>query len=120
MAWEIEYTDEFEQTWNELSEDEQHAIDQRVRLLQDRGPDLGRPYVDVVKRSRHSNMKELIVPEGSSEFRVLFAFDLQRAALLLILGDKSPHDPTTPNWNAWYDTMVPIADDLFDKHLDNQ
>lgn len=119
MTWEIEYTDQFEQTWNALSEDEQHAINQRVRLLQDRGPDLGRPYVDGIKTSRHSNMKELIVPEGPSEFRVLFAFDPKRSALLLILGDKSPNDPNTPNWNAWYDTMVPIADDLFTKHLNS-
>jgi hypothetical protein len=117
MAWEVEYTDEFEQTWNGLDDEEQTAIDQRVRLLAEYGPNLGRPYVDVIKMSRHSNMKELIVPEGSAEFRVLFAFDPARRALLLILGDKSPNDPDSPNWNAWYQKMVPIADDLFTAHL---
>ena len=64
-------------------------------------------------------MKELIVPKGPSEFRVLFAFDLRRMALLLILGDKSTNDLTTPNWNDWYDTFIPIADDLFAAHLSN-
>ena len=119
MSWEIEYTDQFDQVWLQLSEDEQHAVSVRVKLLAEIGPDLKRPYVDVIKTSRFPNMKELIVPKGSSEFRVLFAFDPRRMALLLILGDKSTNDLTAPNWNDWYDTFIPIADDLFAAHLSN-
>jgi hypothetical protein len=65
--------------------------------------------VDTIKQSRHKNMKELIPP--ASDIRVLFAFDPRRAAILLIGGDKSGE------WSAWYDRMVPVADDLFDEHL---
>lgn len=55
-------------------------------------------------------MKELIPP--SSNIRILFAFDPQRKAILLIGGDKSGE------WNKWYDRMVPVADALFDSHLE--
>ncbi len=118
-AWEIEYTDRFDLAWQQLTADEQQAVSVRVKLLAERGLDLKRPYVDVITTSRYPNMKELIVPKGSSEFRVLFAFDPRRMALLLILGDKSTNDPTSPNWNDWYETYVPIADDIFAVHLHN-
>jgi hypothetical protein len=119
MAWEIEYTDQFDLVWQRLTEDEQQAISVRVKLLAVSGPDLKRPYVDVIKTSRYPNMKELIVPKGFSEFRVLFAFDPRRMALLLILGDKSTNDSTRPNWIDCYETFVPIADDIFTAHLSN-
>lgn len=86
----------------------------RVELLEQLGPGLGRPAVDGVHQSRHSNMKEL---RAERALRVLFAFDPRRTAILLIGGDKSPDDPGSPNWNQWYDRYVPIADDLYDSHL---
>jgi hypothetical protein len=109
MTWEVEYTDQFGGWWDDLSETEQEAITAAVNVLERRGPALGRPLVDTIKQSRHSNMKELIPP--ASDLRVLFAFDPRRAAILLIGGDKSG------DWNAWYDRVVPVADDLFDEHL---
>jgi hypothetical protein len=109
MAWEVEYTDQFGEWWDNLSEEEQEAVTAAVNVLERRGPVLGRPLVDTIKQSRHANMKELIPP--ASDIRVLFAFDPRRAAVLLIGGDKGG------DWNAWYDRMVPIADDLFDEHL---
>ncbi|MBZ5572612.1 MAG: type II toxin-antitoxin system RelE/ParE family toxin [Acidobacteriia bacterium] len=110
MAWEIEYTDEFEGWWNSLSEDEQEEINAKVELLEERGPTLSRPHADVIVSSRHSNMKELRGKVEERQLRVLFAFDPRRAALLLIGGDKT-NDPKS------YETFVPIADDLFDRHL---
>ena len=72
---------------------------------------LGRPLVDTVTSSRHPNMKELRPGSTSlTEIRVLFAFDRQRKAILLLGGDKSR------DWRGWYRTNLPIADDLFDKH----
>lgn len=59
VAWEIEYTDEFETWWNSLSEDEQEEIAAKVDLLEERGPTLSRPHADVIVTSRHANMKEL-------------------------------------------------------------
>lgn len=83
-----------------------------IELLEDRGPQLGRPVVDTVKASRHKNMKELRPgSSGRSELRVLFAFDPERSAILLIAGDKAG------DWKRWYERNIPLADDLFDDHL---
>ncbi len=117
MTWIVEYTEQFEHAWNTLTEAEQEALAERVALLEEQGPALGRPYADHIKTSSHANMKELRTDVGSAHLRVLYAFDPRRAALLLILGDKSPNDPTSPNWADWYDAMVPIADQLFTEHL---
>ena len=81
-----------------------------VELLEERGPALGRPIVDGIKSSRHPNMKELIPPGGN--LRILFAFDRRRTAILLIGGDK------TNRWREWYAEMVPLADDLYQEHLE--
>jgi hypothetical protein len=109
MTWEVEYTDQFREWWDDLGEKEQEAVTAAMNVLERRGPALGRPLVDTIKQSRHKNMKELIPP--ASDIRVLFAFDPRRAGILLIGGDKSGE------WSAWYDRMVPVADDLFDEHL---
>jgi hypothetical protein len=107
-SWEVEYTDEFEEWWDELTENEQERVDAAVEMLMERGPNLRRPVVGAIEGSRHPNMKELI---PSTAIRVLFAFDPRRRAILLIGGDK------TGEWNSWYDRMIPQADDLFDEHL---
>jgi len=65
MAWEVEYTDEFEAWWTDLTEEEQESIDAAVEILEERGPALGRPLVDVVRQSRHQHMKELHRPRRS-------------------------------------------------------
>ena len=83
-----------------------------LELLAERGPLLGRPLVDTVTSSRHNNMKELRPGSaGRTELRALFAFDPQRAAIMLVAGDKQGQ------WKRWYDQNIPIADDLFDTHL---
>jgi hypothetical protein len=109
VPWEVEYTDQFEEWWETLTIDEQAAIDAAVEALEERGPALGRPFVDTVKSSRHQNMKELR-PLGGN-IRILFAFDPRRAGILLVGGDK------TDRWDEWYREMVPVADDLFDEHI---
>ena len=83
-----------------------------LELLAERGPLLGRPLVDTVISSRHNNMKELRPGSaGRTELRALFAFDPQRAAIMLVAGNKQGR------WKRWYDQNIPIADDLFDTHL---
>lgn len=106
--WPVEYTDQFEAWWNGLTMDEQGAIAIAVEALEERGPALGRPFVDTVKGSRHPNMKELR-PRGET-IRVLFAFDPRRSAILLIGGDKRDR------WTEWYTEMIPVADRLYDEH----
>jgi hypothetical protein len=110
VAWEVEFTNEFEAWWNSLTVAEQEEIDAKVDLLEERGPTLSRPHADVVATSRHNHMKELRAKVDERHLRVLFAFDPRRAALLLIGGDKTDNP-------KWYEEFVPIADDLFDRHL---
>jgi hypothetical protein len=109
MTWDVEYTDQFEEWWGDLTTEEQEAIVAAEEFLEEHGPALGLPFVDTVKMSRHSNMKELR-PMGGN-IRILFAFDPRRTAILLIGGDK------TGRWEAWYAEHVPLADDLYDEHL---
>lgn len=107
----MRYTDQFEEWWEGLDEAAQDAVAARVEVLEEFGPAMGRPSVDQIKSSRHHNMKELRA-SADGALRVLFAFDPHRSAILLIGGNK------TGSWNRWYDEMVPVADDLFDDHLE--
>ena len=109
-VWEVEVTDEFVEWWNGLTVDQQESLSDRVDLLAERGPDLGRPVVDRIHASRHHNMKELRAAKGGA-LRVLFMFDPRRQVILLLGGDKSGE------WDAWYEWAVPLADDLYDTYL---
>ncbi len=108
--WDVGYTDEFEGWWWDLTEREQENIRVAVDKLEETGPTLGRPLVDTLEGSRHPNMKELR-PLGTS-IRVLFAFDPRRMAILLVGGDK------TGRWKEWYEETIPMADHLYDEHLE--
>jgi hypothetical protein len=108
--WQVEYTDEFGAWWEALSEAEQVALDASVRLLEHFGPCLSRPHADTLHGSRHANMKELRTQCQGHPLRTFFAFDPRRMAILLIGGDKTGDE-------RFYDRMLPVADDLFDKHL---
>ncbi len=109
MEWNIEYTDEFGHWWDSLTVQEQDSIDAAVEILEEVGPALGRPLVDSIQGSRHSNMKELRPRSGN--IRILFAFDPRRSAKSLIGGDK------TNRWSEWYFEMIPIADQLYDDYF---
>lgn len=111
MGWNVEYTDQFGKWWDTLSEAEQEDVDAHVRLLEKLGTALGHPYSSGIKDSRYSHMRELRIQHKGRPFRVLYAFDPRRAALLLIGGDKT-------GVKRWYQTFVPIADDLYDEHLE--
>ena len=110
MSWEVEYTDEFEQWWLGIDESVQDGIDRAVYLLQDRGPTLPFPHSSDIRGSKHGNMRELRVQVGGDPYRIFYAFDPRRAALLLIGGNKSGDD-------QFYERMVPIADRIYDQHL---
>jgi hypothetical protein len=110
MAWDVEFTDEFGEWWETLSEGEQIDVDAAVQLLEQRGPTLPFPYSSGINGSRHSHMRELRIQHAGRPYRVFYAFDPRRVAILLIGGDKTGDDD-------WYDRFVPIADDLYDEHL---
>ncbi len=111
MAWDVEYTEEFEDWWLELAESVQDAIDRSVHLLEARGPTLPFPHSSDIRGSKHGNMRELRVQVGGKPYRIFYAFDPHRAAILLIGGNKAGDD-------EFYGRMVPIADRIYDQHLD--
>lgn len=108
--WEVEYTDEFGAWWQGLSTAEQESVDASVQLLEARGPNLGYPHSSGIARSRHLHLRELRVQHRGRPYRILYAFDPRRTAILLIGGDKTGND-------RWYDEYVSIADRLYDEHL---
>jgi hypothetical protein len=111
MKWEVEYTDEFGQWWSGLSEQEQISVAASVQLLEERGPSLGFPHSSGIHGSKHGHMRELRTQHLGRPFRTLYAFDPLRNAILLIGGDKTGD-------GRWYDVNVPLADRLYDEHLE--
>ena len=111
----MEVNVEFVESWlRELDQDSYEQVVAALELLEERGPQLGRPLVDTIKTSRHKNMKELRPgSKGRSELRILFAFDIERSAVLLVAGDKSR------SWKKWYEANIPLADSRLDEHINN-
>ena len=108
VSWVVEIGNEFEPELDELHEDVQTEILALTRLLQQFGP----PRVDTLNDSRHANMKELRFSAADGEWRVAFAFDTKRKAILLVAGDKSGGGE-----KRFYHRLIRKADDRFDAHL---
>ena len=111
-TWTVEIGDEFEPEFNELYEDVRIEILALSRVLQQFGPQLGRPRVDTLSGSHHTNMKELRFSAADGEWRVAFAFDPTRSAILLVAGDKSGVSE-----KKFYRRLIAKADERFDAHL---
>jgi hypothetical protein len=112
MRWAVEISDEFESEFDALPEGVRVEILALALLLERFGPQLKRPHVDTLKNSRHANMKELRFSAADGEWRVAFAFDTRRAAILLVAADKSG-----VNERRFYRELIRKADDRFDAHL---
>ena len=104
MEWDIEYT------WEILNQGEQEEVGAVVSLLEKRGPQLPYPYSSGINSSKHNHMRELRIQHKGDPYRVLYAFDPRRFAILLLGGNKVGNED-------WYDEKVPIADKLYDIHL---
>jgi hypothetical protein len=109
MPFTIEFTEDAEEWLLALPPKDFQAVAGALDLLEARGPALGRPAVDTLRGSRHRNMKELRSFGG--HLRAIFAFDPDRQAIVLLGGDKRN------DWSEWYERNIPLADDLYDKHL---
>jgi hypothetical protein len=112
VSWVVEIGDEFRPEFFALQEEVRTEILALTRLLQQFGPQLGRPRVDTLKGSRHANMKELRFSAADGEWRVAFAFDRKRKAILLVAGDKSGVGE-----KRFYRELIRKADERFDAHL---
>ncbi|HEV58389.1 MAG TPA: addiction module toxin RelE [Phycisphaerales bacterium] len=111
MEWEVEYTDVFEAWWNQLSAGEQEDVSASVELLERKGPQLPYPFSSGINGSRHCHMRELRIQHQGRPYRVLYAFDPRRCAILLLGGDKTGDE-------HWYERHVPLADRLYDEHFE--
>ena len=109
MVCDVEFTDEFGDWWDHLAAEEQASVRAYVKLLEEYGVALKHPYCSGVEASMHHPMRELRVQHVGRPYRVLYAFDPRRTAVLLIGGDKTGNE-------RWYDTFVQMADRIYDRH----
>jgi hypothetical protein len=111
-AWEVNFYSEFAPEFRECPEVVQDAILALLIKLRRFGPQLGRNDVDTLKGSRYPNMKELRFNTADEEWRVAFAFDPNRKAILLAGGSKSG-----VSQNRFYKSLISVADGRFERHL---
>ncbi|AGX86629.1 type II toxin-antitoxin system RelE/ParE family toxin [Candidatus Symbiobacter mobilis] len=112
MNWTVLLHDTFLDELALLAEGLQDEVLAHANLLAQFGPNLGRPTVDTLKASRHANMKELRFDWNGEVWRVAFAFDPKRQAILLVGGDKGGADQ-----RRFYKRLIAIADGRYDEHL---
>jgi hypothetical protein len=112
MQWTVLLHTAFEPEFAGLPEIVQDELLAHARLLEMFGPQLGRPRVDTLNGSKHANMKELRFDADNGVWRVAFAFDPERRAILLIAGDKAGTSE-----KRFYRLLINQADERFDAHL---
>ena len=112
VPWQVSFHDDFAAEFDALAEAVQDEMLAHAKLLELFGPQLGRPRVDTLNGSRHANMKELRFDAVDGVWRVAFAFDLKRQAVLLVAGDKSGGSE-----KRFYRQLIAKADERFDDHL---
>lgn len=115
MPWKVEFHDAFDIEYEQLGETIQDEVVMIAKLLENFGPQLGRPNVDTLKGSTHANMKEMRFKAGGGVWRVAFAFDLKRRAIVLVAGDKSGMSE-----KLFYRQLIDKADARFSDHLARQ
>ncbi len=106
----VNVSEEFEDWFDTLEKGLRRTITAHVQLLEEKGPQLGRPQADTLEGSKLSNLKELRVQYRGEPYRILYAFDPKREALLLVGGNKARD-------KRWYKRMIPIAEAIFARHL---
>lgn len=110
--WTVTFHDDFEPEVDQLAEAVQDELYAHAALLETFGPELGRPHADTLDDSKHANMKELRFKADNGVWRVAFAFDPERKAVLLVAGDKSGTSE-----KRFYERFIKKADSRFDSHL---
>lgn len=112
-SWKVELVPEFSAEFDALAKGVQLELLAQAKLLEHFGPRLGRPRVDTLKGSCHANMKEIRFSAADGEWRVAFAFDPRRRAVLLVAGDKSGGSQ-----QRFYKGLIRRADQRFSAHLE--
>ena len=112
MPYQVNFSPEFRSWWNEQEDDLQDRMLKVIGSLEEKGPHLGRPLADTLEDSNLSNLKELRIQYKGDPYRILYAFDPNREAALLIGGNKA-------NNKKWYKQMIPLAEAIFATYLEN-
>ena len=112
MPWVVRLADEFEQELLSLEREVRNKLAATALLLEADGPQLGRPHVDTLKGAKHPNMKELRFVAAGGAWRVAFAFDPARQAILLVAGDKAGVSE-----DRCYKRLIATADARYARHL---
>lgn len=100
-------TSEFDAWFGTLDRDRQAKVAAAMARIVQGGPTLGRPHVDVLHGTGLKKLKEARIDRGA---RVLFAFDSNRNAVMLLGGDK------TGEWKRWYPKHIEHAERLYSDH----
>ena len=112
MAWAVSFDEAFYGEFLAFPEVVQDELLAMAKLLETFGPTLKQPHVDTLAGSRHANLKELRFSAADGVWRVAFAFDPERQAILLVGGDKSGKSQ-----KQFYKSLIRKADTRFDAHL---
>ena len=112
MTWVVKFHDAFDAEFDRLAASVQDELLAQAEVIEQFGPQASRPRVDTLKGSKHANMKELRFDADGGVWRVAFAFDPERRAVLLVAGDKSGGSEA-----KFYRRLIRVADERFDAHL---
>ncbi|MBO6948481.1 MAG: type II toxin-antitoxin system RelE/ParE family toxin [Rhodospirillales bacterium] len=112
MTWTVEFCDDFEDEFDALDEIVSDKMLAMLGVLEKFGPTLGRPKVDTLYNSKHTNMKELRFSVGNQEWRIAFAFDPDQKGILLVGGNK-----TGKKDKNFYKDLIRVADKRYSAHL---
>ena len=114
MEWQVSFDEEFDPEFEALPLEVQDELYSQTKWIKQFGPQTGRPHVDTLKGSEYSNMKELRFDAADGVWRVAFAFDPKRRAILLVAADKSGISE-----KKFYKGLIDKADSRYKRHLAN-
>jgi hypothetical protein len=106
---EVLATEQYAEWFEGLSLQDARAVQRKVQMLEELGVTLDHPHSSALRGSRHG-LRELRIQSSGRPLRVIYGFDPERAAILLLGGDKTGDD-------RFYEREIPAADDLYDAHL---
>jgi hypothetical protein len=109
--WAVEFHEDFLPEFLQFSESVRRHAYTLIEVLKIFGPGLARPHVDTIKGSKLNKMKELRFRADDGAWRIAFAFDAKRQAILLVGGDKSGVSK-----DKFYRGLIEIAQRRFDLH----
>lgn len=108
--WNVIFSSYFNEWFSGLTTDEQDSIYHALKLLEQLGPQLGRPSADTLQGSQLSNLKELRIQHDGRPYRAFYAFDPIRQAVMLCGGDKTGD-------KRFYKKMIPLAEQIYADYL---